>query len=177
LGGSLAIAFSRLAKTDGFSARTVGRLTVFLGSLTIKVGWTVAGGVLRLDAAAADGACSLLAMWQAFTSAEAHGTPAFLFLEGLAMPLFEVETESHIIITWAADDDAAASVVSPRDTWVISKGALGITGSLDPCGTARDCLDKAQGDKLHAIRLYMSQTGSDLERSRKVIESNMVMGW
>ncbi len=107
------------------------------------------------------------------------------------MPLFEVETESHIIITWAADDDAAAAVVNdaypsekvlrltrrPRDTWVISKGALGITGSLDPCGTARDCLDKAQGDKLHAIRLYMSQTGSDLERSRKVIESNMVMGW
>jgi hypothetical protein len=107
------------------------------------------------------------------------------------MPLFEIETDSHIIITWAADDDAAASVVNdaypsekvlrltrrPRDTWVISKGALGITGSLDPCSTARDCLDKAQGDKLHAIRLYMSQTGSDLERSRKVIESNMVMGW
>lgn len=107
------------------------------------------------------------------------------------MPLFEVETDSHIIITWAADDDAATAVVSdaypsekvlrltrrPRDTWVISKGALGISGSLDPCSTARDCLDKAQGDKLHAIRLYMSQTGSDLERSRKVIESNMVMGW
>jgi hypothetical protein len=107
------------------------------------------------------------------------------------MPLFEIETDSHIIITWAADDDAAAAVVTdaypsekvlrltrrPRDTWVISKGALGITGSLDPCSTARDCLDKAQGDKLHAIRLYMSQTGSDLERSRKVIESNMVMGW
>lgn len=107
------------------------------------------------------------------------------------MPLFEVETDSHIIITWAADDDAATAVVvdaypnekvlrltrRPRDTWVISKGALGISGSLDPCSTARDCLDKAQGDKLHAIRLYMSQTGSDLERSRKVIESNMVMGW
>ncbi len=107
------------------------------------------------------------------------------------MPLFEVETDSHIIITWAADDDAASDVVNdaypsekvlrltrrPRDTWVISKGALGIAGSLDPCCTARDCLDKAQGDKLHAIRLYMSQTGSDLERSRKVIESNMVMGW
>jgi hypothetical protein len=107
------------------------------------------------------------------------------------MPLFEVETDSHIIITWAADDDAAAGVVGdaypsekvlrltrrPRDTWVISKGALGIAGSLDPCSTARDCLDKAQGDKLHAIRLYMSQTGADLERSRKVIESNMVMGW
>ncbi len=107
------------------------------------------------------------------------------------MPLFEVETDSHIIITWADDEDAATAVVNdaypeesvlrltrrPRDTWVISKGALGIAGSTDPCGTARDCLSKASGDKVHAIRLYMNQTGSDLECSRKVIESNMVMGW
>jgi hypothetical protein len=107
------------------------------------------------------------------------------------MPLFEVETESHIIITWAADEDAATGVVNeaypaekvlrltrrPRDTWVISKGALGLAGKLDPCNVARDCLNKAAGDKLHAIRLYMNQTGSDLERSRRAIESNMVMGW
>ena len=107
------------------------------------------------------------------------------------MPLFEVETESHIIITWAEDGDAATGVVvdafpqesvirltkRPRDTWVISKGALGITGSLDPCHTARECLSKAEGDKVHAIRLYMHETGSDLEKARKVIESNMVMGW
>ena len=108
------------------------------------------------------------------------------------MPLFEVETDAHIIITWA-DDDAAAKVVvadayprdqvirmikRPRDTWVISKGALGLTSSTnDPCNVARDCLDKAAGDKVHAIRLYMHETGSDLERARKVIESNMVMGW
>lgn len=107
------------------------------------------------------------------------------------MPLFEVETDSHIIITWASDEDAAASVVStaypsekvirltkrPRDTWVISKGALGITGKADPCLTARDCLSKAAGDKVHAIRLFMQQTGTDLECARKAIESNMVMGW
>ncbi len=107
------------------------------------------------------------------------------------MPLFEVETESHIIITWASDEDAAATVVSsaypservvrltkrPRDTWVISKGALGISGQVDPCCTARDCLSKAAGDKVHAIRLYMQQTGTDLECARKAIESNMVMGW
>jgi hypothetical protein len=42
---------------------------------------------------------------------------------------------------------------------------------------ARDCLSKASGDKVHAIRLYIQQTGSDLEQARKVIESNMVMGW
>jgi hypothetical protein len=107
------------------------------------------------------------------------------------MPLYEIETESHIIITWAADEAAATLVVKdayptdkvirltkrPRDTWVISKGALGITGSSDPCVVARDCLAKSAGDKVHAIRLYMHETGTDLENARKVIESNMVMGW
>jgi len=107
------------------------------------------------------------------------------------MPLFEIETMSHIVITWAQDEQAARSVVSsnypteppvrvtrrPRDTWVISKAALGISGESDPCAIARDCLDKAAGDKVHAIRLYMQETGTDLESARKVIESNMVMGW
>ena len=54
------------------------------------------------------------------------------------MPLFEVETDCHIIITWASDEDAASTVVNeayptervirmtkrPRDTWVISKSCL-----------------------------------------------------
>jgi len=107
------------------------------------------------------------------------------------MPLFEIETESHIIITWAEDEPSARELVRssypresavrvtrrPRDTWVISKAALGITSGVDPCGVARDCLAKAAGDKVHAIRLYMQETGTDLERARKVIESNMVMGW
>ncbi len=66
------------------------------------------------------------------------------------MPLFEVETEAHIIITWAGDEDAATAVVHdaypserairltkrPRDTWVISKSALGISSRIDPCNTA-----------------------------------------
>lgn len=108
------------------------------------------------------------------------------------MPLYEIETDSHIIITWAADDEAARGVVfdaypydeirrftkRPRDTWVISKGALGMTSSnLDICSIARDCLAKSAGDKVHAIRLYMHETGTDLERARRVIESNMVLGW
>ena len=107
------------------------------------------------------------------------------------MPLFEVETEGHILITWAADEDAAAIVVDdafpnekvirltkrPRDCWVVSKSALGITDRVDPCTVARDCLTKSAGDKIHAIRLYMHETGSDLQRARRVIESNMVMGW
>jgi hypothetical protein len=66
----------------------------------------------------------------------------------------------------------------PRDSWVISKTLLGITGrSNDPCSVARDCLSKASGDKVHAIRLYMHETGTDLEHARRAIESNMVMGW
>ena len=107
------------------------------------------------------------------------------------MPLFEVETRQHIIITWADDEEAARAVVAdaypqedvvrmtrrPRDTWVISKAQLGITGTMDPCMVARDCLDQASGDKVHAIRLYMQRTGVDLPRARKVIETNMVMGW
>lgn len=107
------------------------------------------------------------------------------------MPLFEIETESHIIITWADDEQAARAVVQdaypedgvirltkrPRDTWVISKGVLGLSSRMDICGVARECLSKSSGDKLHAIRLYMHETGSDLEKARKVIESNMVMGW
>jgi hypothetical protein len=107
------------------------------------------------------------------------------------MPLFEVETDHHIIITWAEDGDAASAVVAdaypkdqvlrltkrPRDTWVISKSALGITTDFDPCVVARDCLSKAEGDKVHAIRLYMHETGTDLEKARRAIESNMVMGW
>ena len=108
------------------------------------------------------------------------------------MPLFEIETSGHIIISWAADESAAEAVVGeaypgeqvvrltrrPRDTWVISKSALGLIDSrINPCDTARDCLARASGDKLHAIRLYMHETGDDLDRARKVIESNMVMGW
>ena len=108
------------------------------------------------------------------------------------MPLYEVETSAHIIITWAEDDNAAQGVCKesyptedivrmtkrPRDTWVISKGVLGITNQqTDPCTVARDCLAKASGDKVHAIRLYMNETGTDLEKARKVVESNMVMGW
>lgn len=107
------------------------------------------------------------------------------------MPLFEIETDSHIIITWAEDETSARAVVQenypkepplrvtrrPRDTWVISKAVLGISGTADPSATARDCLAQAAGDKIHAIRLYMHQTGADLDQARKVIESNMVMGW
>jgi hypothetical protein len=107
------------------------------------------------------------------------------------MPLFEVETTSHIMITCVADEIAAREFAHanypseqvlrvthrPKDAWVISKNLLGIAKGVDPCATARACLAKAQGDKLHAVRLYMQQTGSDLEGARKVIESNMALGW
>jgi hypothetical protein len=107
------------------------------------------------------------------------------------MALFEIETQAHIVIAWADDEEAARNVLysyypteevirvtkRPRDAWVISKAALGITGQSNPCDAARDCIAKAAGDKVHAIRLYMQQTGSDLDLAKKVIESNMMIGW
>lgn len=107
------------------------------------------------------------------------------------MPLFEVETAAHIMIACVDDEPAARGFAEanypgeevlrvthrPRDAWVISKKLLGIEDGVDICSTARDCLSKARGDKLHALRLYMQQTGTDLDHARKVIESNMAMGW
>jgi hypothetical protein len=107
------------------------------------------------------------------------------------MPLFEVETTSHIMIACVENEAAAREFAAthypseqvlrvshrPRDAWVISKAMLGISGNIDPCATARECLAKAQGDKLHAVRLYMQRTGCDLEGARKAIESNMAVGW
>jgi len=108
------------------------------------------------------------------------------------MPLFEVETDAHIIITWADTEELATSIATdsypnesikrltkrPRDSWVISKGVLGITQEeTEICNVARDCLSKAAGDKVHAIRLYMHETGTDLDEARKVVETNMVIGW
>lgn len=107
------------------------------------------------------------------------------------MPLFEVETASHIMIACAGDEDSARAFARsnypdeeilrvshrPRDAWVISKAMLGIKGDSDPCSTARDCLAKARGDKLSAVRLYMQETGADLEKARKAVESNMSLGW
>jgi hypothetical protein len=107
------------------------------------------------------------------------------------MPLFEVETTSHIMIACVDGEPAARAFAlqnypneevirvshRPRDVWVISKNLLGIVNPTDPCVHARECLSKAHGDKLHAVRLYMQHTGCDLEQARKVIESNMAMGW
>lgn len=107
------------------------------------------------------------------------------------MALFEIETRSHIVIAWAEDEEGARQTLyeyypteeavritrRPRDVWVISKSALGIDGQADPCDAARECLANASGDKVHAIRLYMQQTGCDLDRARQVIESNMIIGW
>jgi hypothetical protein len=107
------------------------------------------------------------------------------------MPLFEVETSSHIMIACVDDEPSARAFAAsyypaeeiirvshrPRDAWVISKKLLGVEAAGDPCSIARDCLSKAQGDKLHAMRLYMKTTGTDLDGARKVIESNMARGW
>ena len=107
------------------------------------------------------------------------------------MAMFEVETEAHIMITWAETEADARTLVQetypgenpirvskrPRDSFVISKAALGIIGRIDVCSMARESLARASGDKVRAIRLYMSETGADLEQARKVIESNILAGW
>jgi hypothetical protein len=107
------------------------------------------------------------------------------------LPLYEIETTAHIMICTAGDETEARAFATsnypqeqilrvhhrPRDAWVISKKLLGIEGKADPCSKARECLSQAAGDKLHAMRLYMHHTGCDLDQARKVIESNMVVGW
>ncbi|MCA9064435.1 MAG: hypothetical protein KDA96_15295 [Planctomycetaceae bacterium] len=107
------------------------------------------------------------------------------------MPLFEIETPSHIMICWAPSQEQAEHIAQkhypdepvirimkrPRDLWVISKGLLGLEDRNRPCDVARDCLARASGDKVHAIRLYMLDTGADLQQARRAIESNMPMGW
>lgn len=107
------------------------------------------------------------------------------------MALYEIETEAHIMVGWATSNEQAEHIARqhypdekvtritkrPRDLWVISKGLLGINGNTEPCDVARDCLSRASGDKLHAIRLYMLDTGADLHAAQRAIESNMAMGW
>ncbi|MBB02828.1 MAG: DUF6793 family protein [Rubinisphaera brasiliensis] len=107
------------------------------------------------------------------------------------MALYEIETTAHIMISWADSEEQARSHAEehypeedvlrirkrPRDLWVISKRMLGLEGPVDPCDTARECLARASGDKLHAIRLYMIDTGSDLHEAQRAIEANMSLGW
>ena len=107
------------------------------------------------------------------------------------MALYEIETNLHIMVAAAASEDEARGIATqsypdeeivritkrPRDIWVISKGMLGLNGNGEPCDTARDCLSRARGDKLHAIRLYMLDTGSDLHEAQRAIETNMSIGW
>lgn len=107
------------------------------------------------------------------------------------MPLFEIETNAHIMIAYAGSQSEAETMLKqsypndellrvskrPHECWVISKNLLGLSGRSEPCDKARDCLSRARGDKLHAIRLYMQDTGSDLHQAQRAIETNMSLGW
>ncbi|HBN74968.1 MAG TPA: hypothetical protein DD473_03930 [Planctomycetaceae bacterium] len=107
------------------------------------------------------------------------------------MPLYEIETNAHIMIGWAENEEQARSTAHehypdddivrinrrPRDLWVISKGLLGFPQNEVLCNTARDCLSKAQGDKEDAIRLYMQETGVNQQAAQRAIETNMSLGW
>jgi len=48
------------------------------------------------------------------------------------MPLFEIETESHIIITWAADQDAAAVVATLRGVQANAPASQLVATRVDP---------------------------------------------
>jgi hypothetical protein len=107
------------------------------------------------------------------------------------MALYEIETNAHIMIGWAETQESAEGIASelypeeevvrvtkrPRDIWVISKRLLGIKEVTEPNDVARDCLARARGDKLHAIRLYMIDTGVDLHEAQRAVETNMSLGW
>ena len=108
------------------------------------------------------------------------------------MPLFEVETDCHIIITWASDEDAATGggqrslserprdppdQASPRYLGDLQSRPWASPAPATSAPPPAIAWPRPSGDKVHAIRLYMHETGTDLERARKVIESNMVMGW
>jgi hypothetical protein len=107
------------------------------------------------------------------------------------MALYEIETNAHIMIGWAETQESAEGIASelypeeevvrvtkrPRDIWVISKRLLGIKEATEPNDVARDCLARARGDKLHAIRLYMIDTGVDLHEAQRAVETNMSLGW
>jgi len=90
------------------------------------------------------------------------------------MPLFEIETDAaaHLMAAEAyPSEDIKRLTKRPRNSWVISKAVLGITSDADTniCGVARDCLERSSGDKVHAIRLYMHETGTDLDRARVAV--------
>ena len=107
------------------------------------------------------------------------------------MALYEIETTAHIMIGWADTEEEAGTLAletypeeevvrvtrRPRDLWVISKRMLGIEKPMSPNEVARNCLDRAKGDKVHAIRLYMRDTGSDQMEAQRAIETNMSLGW
>jgi len=89
----------------------------------------------------------------------------------------DVESARAFAVTNYPAEEILRVTHRPRDAWVISKKLLGIQGDADPCQTTRDCLARAAGDKLHAVRLYMQATGTDLDGARKAVESNMSRGW
>ncbi len=107
------------------------------------------------------------------------------------MALYEIETNAHVMIGWADSSDEATGLAQelypedeilrvtkrPRDLWVISKRLLGLESTVEPCDKARECLSKAHGDKVHAIRLYMIESGADLHEAQRAIETNMSIGW
>ena len=87
------------------------------------------------------------------------------------------EQASALAVEHYPQDEVIRITKRPKQMWVISKSFLGLNGQSEPCERARDCLARAAGDKLHAIRLFMHETGVDLHEAQRAIETNMSLGW
>ena len=87
------------------------------------------------------------------------------------------EKALDILYKYYPSEEVLRITKRPRNAWVISKAVLGIKGKTDTSELARECLSKAAGDKVHAIRLYIQESGVSLDEARRIIESNLVYGW
>jgi len=107
------------------------------------------------------------------------------------MALFEIETNAHIMISWADSREAAEAVAKkhypeedivrvtkrPRDIWVISKRLLGIQGASDPCDTARDLPRPAPPEtRSTPFASTCSTREADLHEAQRAIENQHVAG-
>ena len=93
------------------------------------------------------------------------------------MPLFEVETTSHIMIACVADDKAARDFATthypseeimrvthrPRDAWVISKTLLGIQSEGDPCRSPAIACRRPRGTSCMPCASTCNRRGRDLD--------------
>ncbi len=107
------------------------------------------------------------------------------------MPLYEIETNGHIMIGWADSTDAARALAvdlypedqilriskRPRDLWVISKRLLGLRLRPLPVISPANAWRKPLATSCTRSGFTAQKTGTDLQEAQKAIETNMSLGW